>query len=108
MHRKVALWRLCGAFPFLATLSATPRGYDKCRKANRISRKEPTMKSHLIPEPQPIESYIHETDAAQFMTLDQAVSVNPRPGKISSDRSDEFHRDPEIPMRNFLRIVFVH
>ncbi len=66
------------------------------------------MKSHLIPEPQPIESYIRETDAFQFMTLDQAVSVTARPGKTSHDRSDEFRRDPEVPMRNFLRVVFAH
>ncbi len=66
------------------------------------------MKSHLIPEPQPIENYVHETDAFQFMALDQAATVSARTGKTSGDRSDEFRRDPEIPMRNFLRVVFVH
>ncbi len=66
------------------------------------------MKSHLIPEPQPIESYTHETDGFHFMALDQAASRAEKPGRPGSAREDDFHRAPEIPMRNFLRIVFVH
>ncbi len=62
------------------------------------------MKSHLIPEPRPLERTYHETDAAQFYLLDRAQSN----GKSNSGAQDDFHPAPEMPMRNFLRVVFVH
>ncbi len=66
------------------------------------------MKSHLIPEPQPIDSDTRETDASHFMALDQAASRALRHSKTGSAREDDYHHAPEIPMRNFLRVVFVH
>jgi hypothetical protein len=71
-------------------------------------RKEPTMKSHLIPEPQPIENDFHDTDSAHFMAMDRITSPDGRTGKTASPKTDDFHRGPEVPMRNFLRVVFVH
>jgi hypothetical protein len=65
------------------------------------------MKSHLIPEPKPIERHLSGTEAARFYLLDQALSEDVQHCKAETGRSDDFHRLPEMPMRNFLRVVFV-
>ncbi len=65
------------------------------------------MKSHLIPEPKPIERHPSDSDAARMYLLDQIFS-NSQPrskGKPGSD--DETCRAPEMTMRNFLHVVFV-
>lgn len=62
------------------------------------------MKSHLIPEPTPIDRNLRETDAAHFYMLDQEQAR----GKSKTDRNEDFRPAPEMPMRNFLRVVFVH
>lgn len=63
------------------------------------------MKSHLIPEPEPrpIDRIIRDTDATRFYLLDQEQSN----GNTKASVIDEFRRVPEIPMRNFLRVMFV-
>jgi hypothetical protein len=62
------------------------------------------MKSHLIPEPTPIDRNLRETDAAHFYLLDQEQAS----GKSKTNGKEDFHPAPEMPMRNFLRVVFVH
>jgi len=61
------------------------------------------MKSHLIPEPTPIDGNTRETDAARFYMLDQEQAR----GKSNSGSKEDIHPAPEMPMRNFLRVVFI-
>ncbi len=62
------------------------------------------MKSHLIPEPTPIDQNFRDTDAAHFYMLDQEQAS----GKYKTNRKENERPAPEMPMRNFLRVVFVH
>jgi hypothetical protein len=61
------------------------------------------MKSHLIPEPEPIDSHIYDTDAARFYLLDQDQASD----RAKSGSDDETLPAPDMSMRNFLRVVFV-
>jgi hypothetical protein len=61
------------------------------------------MKSHLIPEPTPIDRNFRETDAAHFYMLDQELAS----GKSKMGGKEELRPAPEMTMRNFLRVVFV-
>ncbi len=66
------------------------------------------MKSHLIPEPKPIERHLSDTDAARMYLLDQIFSNGETRGKAKPGSNDDFYRAPEMPMRNFLQVVFAH
>ncbi len=61
------------------------------------------MKTHLIPEPTPIDQSLRETDAAQSYMLDQEQAS----GKFKTNNKEDLRPAPEMPMRNFLRVVFV-
>ncbi len=60
------------------------------------------MKSHLIPEPTPIDRNIRETDAARFYLLDQEQVKD----TFQNSSKEENHPANEIPIRNFLRVIF--
>ncbi len=64
------------------------------------------MKSHLIPDPKPIEPHLNATDSAQMYLLDQFFMGNSQRSAAKFASEDESHRVPEMPMRNFLRVVF--
>ncbi len=66
------------------------------------------MKSHLIPEPQPIERNQNDSDAARMYLLDQIFSNGEPRSKAKKNSNDENYRAPEMPMRSFLQVVFVH
>jgi hypothetical protein len=61
------------------------------------------MKSHMIPDPTPLDRNIRETDAARYYLLDQEQGH----GEAKTDSKEDYPRMPEMPMRNFLRVVFV-
>lgn len=65
------------------------------------------MKSHLIPDPNPIEQHLSNTDAARMYLLDRIFTESAQRGLAKVGSNDEFHPAPEMPMRNFLRVVFV-
>lgn len=64
------------------------------------------MKSHLIPEPKPIEHHLSGTDATRMYLLDQLFSEDRGRTKRQVNSQDDSHPAPEMPMRNFLRVVF--
>ncbi len=66
------------------------------------------MKSHLIPEPKPIERHLSGSDAARMYLLDQIFSNGEQRSKAKPGSDDEGCRAPGMPMRNFLQVVFVH
>ncbi len=65
------------------------------------------MKSHLIPDPEPIERHLSDSDAARMYFLDQIFSKGEPRSKARPGSDDEYCRAPEMPMRNFLQVVFV-
>ncbi len=65
------------------------------------------MKSHLIPEPKPIERHLSNSDAARMYLLDQIFSNGEPRSKAKKGSDEEYYRAPEMPMRGFLQVVFV-
>ncbi len=62
------------------------------------------MKSHLIPEPQPLEKPHKPLEMARMNLpgLDTTAFIPSRSNKSAREEQ----RVPEQPMRNFLRVVF--
>ncbi len=64
------------------------------------------MKSHLIPEPQPLENH-HVENQARKLFLEREQAGKPQHNRPDDARADEYHRYNDTNMRGFLRTVFV-
>jgi hypothetical protein len=65
------------------------------------------MKSHLIPEPRPLDQNPYRSASAQLSFPGQARSNSVQMDEPDIDRAETNQHVPEMPMRNFLRVVFV-
>ncbi len=65
------------------------------------------MKSHLIPEPRPLDQNPYRSASVQLSALGQARSNSARLDEPDIDRAETGQHAPDMPMRNFLRVVFV-
>ncbi len=65
------------------------------------------MKSHLIPEPRPLDQNPRHAASALQSFPGQARSNSVRLDEPEIDRGETSQHAPDMPMRNFLRVVFV-